>query len=886
MPRILTLLVVILATLFAPRPTKAETTPDLLVPGVSKALAEYRYAHIFSVQYRLHFSIPAQGPISGHASITYELESPTDVILDFKASVAPTVTIPCAPITEKRCTAAESSKFVRYEGEHIIIPAALTTAGANSIAIQFTPDDQSFNRRDDLLYTLFVPDRARTAFPCFDQPDMKANFTLNLETPEGWKAVSNTAPVKTKTARGRTHITFAQSEPLPTYLFAFAAGHFTYVQHTAPDGRTIGAYHRETDPKRIAQLPEIFRQVEYSLRWQEDFTGVKYPFAKYDLVILPGFQFGGMEHTGATFYNDNTIFLNEHPTPDEVLSRANLIAHETTHMWFGDYVTMRWFDDVWTKEVFANYFAAEITAPQFPQVNHDLNRLKTYAAAAYSEDRTWAEPYMTSQGETLRGGGTAIRQPLENLRNAGLVYNNIIYNKAPLMMQKMVELMGRDAFREGIREYVKTYAYGNASWEDLVRILDRHSSANVSAFSNAWVNERGMPNIKTTLSRDVTLILTQSDPYERSLTWPQSFSIGLHTEAADTVVNITMTTQRPNLSIALPAKWSGAQLIPNVDGRGYGVFLLEEEQLASLLRHWQSLTTGTARQAVVMNLHENYLLRNISPEDWLKSLIASLREETDALTASTICAYLGEPLRRIALSGSDEFISSTTLPIFQRKAQFESELVGLSGSHPLTSVRLQLKRLLFHIGSSRATTQWMQQIWENANDPLLSERDYMALTYELALRRQAQAESILARGRERLLTPSNGGRPNADRLREFDFISRAVMPRQQDLDNLFAEMLTPEGRRIEPWAARVIAYLNHPLRGASSLRYIAPGLEALEDVQRTGDIFFPTHWCSALLGEHTSPEARHIVEVFLDTHPDYLPLRRNKILNAAYPLFR
>ena len=130
-----------------------------------------------------------------------------------------------------------------------------------------------------------------------------------------------------------------------------------------------------------------------------------------------------------TLYNDTQMFLSENPTPDEELRRTQLIAHETAHMWFGDLVTMNWFDDVWTKEVFANYFAALITEPLFPQVNHQLNWMKTYTAASLSEDRT--------------PGTTAIRQPLDNLQNAGLIYGQIIYNKAPVMMVKLVESMGK-----------------------------------------------------------------------------------------------------------------------------------------------------------------------------------------------------------------------------------------------------------------------------------------------------------------------------------------------------------------------------------------------------------------------------------------------------------
>lgn len=870
MPRILTLLIILVAAFLAPLQSHAETTSELTAPGVSKALAEYRYSNISCVQYRLHFSIPEQGPISGHATITFELEAPTDVILDFKGPKAPTVIVSSAPTSEMRCTAVESSKFVRYENEHIIIPAALTVGGVNSVAIQFAPEDQSFNRRDDLLYTLFVPDRARTAFPCFDQPDMKAHFTLNLEVPEGWKAVSNTVPVNTETAEGRSHIAFAESEPLPTYLFAFAAGKFDYEQYTTADGRTIGAYHRETDAKRVGQLPEIFRQVEHSLRWQEDFTAVKYPFAKYDLVILPGFQFGGMEHTGATFYNANTIFLSEHPTPDEVLSRASLIAHETSHMWFGDFVTMRWFDDVWTKEVFANYFAAEITAPLFPDVNHDLNRLKTYGAAAMSEDRTWNTPLTLSNGEVIRGGGTAIRQPLANLNDAGLVYNNIIYNKSPLVMLKMVEIMGRDAFREGIREYVKTYAYGNATWDDLVAILDRHTPADIRTFSRVWVEERGCPEILLSISpakkksKRSVLRIEQRDAYGRGFCWPQRFDVRLLTAFADTTLTVNLDGQDAVTSVPLGAEWSSAQIIPNVDGRGYGVFYFADEnkavgQLARLLANWASITTGTARQSVLMNLEENYLHGRIAPDEWLRVLVAALETEDDALTASTICRYIADPLLCVEED---------------TRTAFETRLLTIAGTHELTPVRTILIRILGHVATSEAVVEALTTMWAEASNPLLSERDLMNLSLELALRRPAEADSIVSTQRSRLTNP--------DRQREYDFICRAVSPRAEDREALFAQLLTPEGRRIEPWSATALGYLNHPLRETESVRLVLPALEALEDVQRTGDIFFPGHWCSALLGDHRSDEAGAVVKNFLNAHPDYKPLLRNKILNACW----
>lgn len=863
--------------------------------GVSKELAQHRVTNISNLRYHLKFSIPnkVSDAIEGTEVLRFDLNSPTDIVLDFRASED--------GITHVKVGNREVE--YSYANEHIIIPKSAIKSGRNTLTINFIAGSQSLNRSEDYMYTLFVPDRARTVFPCFDQPDLKARYTLSLNIPETWSAVGNSRIIKSRVGDGTKTIDFAESEPIPTYLFAFAAGRFEYEQYNAGN-HIIGAYYRETDPKRIAQLPEIFRQVDFALDWLEDYTEVDYPFNKYDLVILPGFQFGGMEHTGATFYNDNTIFLSSNPTPDEVLSRANLIAHETSHMWFGDYVTMRWFDDVWTKEVFANYFAAEISAPLFNDINHTLNRLRTYAASAYSEDRTWSTPLILNSGEHIYGGGTSIRQSLDNLKNAGLIYNRIIYNKAPLVMYKIVEIMGETAFRESIREYVQTYAYGNATWDELVAIFDRHTSADMRAFSSAWVDEKGMPTIHLDLVQPESdlshayLSVAQQDVYGRHLTWPQSFSVRLSQTtsspygdghrgvAADTIINVTLSNEAPNVLVPLASKWRSAQIIPNSDGRGYGIFATSPQQLHAMMENWRLLTTGVERQAVLMNLHENYLNHHATDSLWLSSLLDALASETDPLTASTIISYIAEPLLRTNLSAQRAIARDHNQQPLDRVRIIEHRLQDFAENHVLPSARIEVVRLLSHYACHRQTIRWLNDIWMRADHPLLSVRDYMMMSYELALRKPSEAEDIIACQHERLAHSQDGTSPNADRIREFEYISRAVIPSRHYTEALFEELLTPEGRRVEPWAARVLGYLNHPLREVRSVGYIRPALEELAEVQRTGDIFFPGNWCIALLGDHTSPEAREEVEHFLNDHPDYPVLLRNKILNGAWALFR
>lgn len=576
------LMTVLSALMFA----SCSSGPDgeMLCDGVPLQLAEWRSGVLSDVRYDLHFRIISDSDteIKACESVSFILSKKVDAVLDFAGERA----------GEVRVSIDSAEIPVRIVNEHIVIPSKYLVKGRNVIDMEFIAGNSALNRRDGCIYTLFVPDRARTVFPCFDQPDIKARYALTLDIPEQWKAVSNSpldgdcadllygssseVSIEQDILPGLRRWAFSPTAPLPTYLFAFAAGEFEYQYF--PEYRT-GAFHRGKDPAETAQIPEIAREVGFAIEWLEDYTAMPYPFAKYDFVVLPGFQFGGMEHAGATFYNDTRLFLSANPTPDEILRRIELIAHETAHMWFGDAVTMKWFNDVWTKEVFANYFAAAITEPLFPEANHELNFLRTYKAAAMAQDRT--------------EGRTAIRQSLDNMNNAGLVYNNIIYNKAPVMMRKLAAMMGEDAFRAGIREYLAEFKYGNATWDDLIAILAKHTDEDVAGFSRTWVDQ----------------------PY-----WPEY--------------------QALNCSDA-------------EDSERYGLIRLNPAQADSVMSVRPMPEDPVRRLALLMNLNENYLTGGIADMPWLRFLMHSLSGEEDALIAAAISGYMAEPLLSCHSAGQD-----------------------------------------------------------------------------------------------------------------------------------------------------------------------------------------------------------------------------------------
>jgi aminopeptidase N len=347
----------LLAVLLSACDSNITDNPD---PGVALALAEYRATAISDLHYDLQLTIPEspQEAARGTVVLRFTLENTSQpLVLDFRAPPDHVLSVML------------NGRSVEYfhPQDHIVIPTRALSRGEQTITVVFRSTEAALNRQSGFMYALFVPDRASTAFPVFEQPDLKARFTLTLTVPSAWEAISNSSPLSRKTLGNSQHqIRFAETAVQSTYLFTFAAGRFQ-IDTAERNGRMLTMYHRETDVEKLQRNREaIFDLHATALAWLEDYTGIPYPFDKFAFFAVPAFQFGGMEHPGAVWYRAESLFLDPSASRTQELGRASLIAHETAHMWFGDLVTMRWFNDVWMKEVFANFMAAKIAGPAFP----------------------------------------------------------------------------------------------------------------------------------------------------------------------------------------------------------------------------------------------------------------------------------------------------------------------------------------------------------------------------------------------------------------------------------------------------------------------------------------------------------------------------------------
>ena len=445
-----------------------------------------------------------------------------------------------------------------------------------------------------------------------------------------WRAVANGSLASREDQGDRALLTFSETDPISSYLFAFAAGEFQ-VEEAERDGRRMAMYHRETDRERVERnAGAIFDLHASALAWLEEYTGIPFPFEKFDFVLVPAFQYGGMEHPGAMLYRADALLLDESATQNAYLGRASVIAHETAHQWFGDLVTMTWFNDVWMKETFANFMAAKIVNPAFPEVNHELRFLLAHHPAAYGIDRT--------------AGANPIRQPLDNLNEAGTLYGAIIYQKAPIVFTHLERLIGEAALRDGLREYLAAHAYGNAGWAELIAILDSRTTEDLVAWSRTWVEESGRPRVEVALATDgetiTELAVRQSDPSEAGRVWNQRLDLrlGYGGDASETMpVHL-----RGAMAVAAEAAGRPAPdyVLANGSGLGYGLMALDPRTRDYLLAELPDIDDALTRAIAWVSLWELLLEGDVDPEGLIDLARRALLVETDEQNVSRILGSL------------------------------------------------------------------------------------------------------------------------------------------------------------------------------------------------------------------------------------------------------
>ncbi|WP_010540435.1 aminopeptidase N [Dietzia alimentaria] len=358
---------------------------------------------------------------------------------------------------------------------------AYTTTGEGLHRMVDPADDEVY------LYSQFETADAKRVFACFDQPDLKARYTLTVTAPEPWVVVANTFAEQSPATNGGVVHHFAPTKMMSTYLVALIAGPYHVVEDAYSDEHgTIPL--RLLCRKSLAEFLDadrLFAETKEGFGFYHREFGLPYAFGKYDQIFVPEFNAGAMENAGAVTFLEDYVFRSR-VTGYRYERRNETILHEMAHMWFGDLVTMRWWDDLWLNESFATFASvlAQVDATRY------TDAWTTFA----NVEKSWA--YRQDQLPSTH----PVAADMTDLETVEANFDGITYAKGASVLKQLVAYVGREPFLAGLRAYFAEHAFGNAEFHDLLSALEKSSGRDLAGWADQWLRTTGINPIAVDVS--------------------------------------------------------------------------------------------------------------------------------------------------------------------------------------------------------------------------------------------------------------------------------------------------------------------------------------------------------------------------------------------------
>ncbi len=481
-------------------------------------------------------------------------------------------------------------------------------------------------------------DLAQQVFACFDQPDLKARFTVTATAPAGWVVVGN--GVATQDAPGRW--AFTPTPPISTYLFVLLAGpwHTLRAEHR---GLPFALHCRASLAADLDRDADELFAVTFGCfdRYLELFDE-PYAFDSYEQAFVPGLNWGALETPGCVTFRDEMLFRSA-VTDTQRQSRAVVVAHEMAHLWFGDLVTMRWWDDLWLSESFADYWGTQVVTEATRFTGAWTDTAAERGVWGYDADqRSSTHPVAPSRALVLDADAA--------LSNA----DGITYAKGAAVLRQLVAWLGREAFLRGVNAFLTRHRFANATLADLVEALAQASGRDVAAWSRSWLETTGVDTVTAVRPASGGLVL------ERAGSRPHRLLVGLYDAGGPSgpaaltrsaVLDVEIDADRT--VVDLPAGADPALVLVNEGDLGYVKVRPDARSWATVVSSLAAVPDPLARAVLWTSARDRVRDGELAPGEHLALVAAHLPAETDPAVVDAVLAFarttadeLVDPARR------------------------------------------------------------------------------------------------------------------------------------------------------------------------------------------------------------------------------------------------
>ena len=479
----------------------------------------------------------------------------------------------------------------------------------------------------------------RKMYPCFDQPDLKATFTLTVIAPSHWSVISNN-PVKKKIelADNKSQTSFTTTPRISTYITALIAGPYYCVtdQYVGKKTVPLGIYCRKSLAQHLDPA-DIFLITKQGFAYFEKVFGLEYPFEKYDQIAVVDFNWGAMENAGAVTFLERLLVFRSKVTERMYNARANTILHEMAHMWFGNMVTMKWWDDLWLNESFAEWssYLAMVEGTRFKNSWTGFNQ----------ERKNWA--YRQDQLTTTH----PIVSDMVDIDTVAGNFDGISYAKGASVLQQLVAHVGRDNFILGLQKYFAKYAFKNTTLDDLLSELTITSGRDLKPWVATWLQTAGVNTLRPALDtengvyKSITVIQEPpAMPVGSKELRPHRMAVGLYDLKGEKIalrksVELDVTGDKTLVTELAGEKVADLLLINDRD-LSYGKVRFDDKSIATLKAHLGKIDDSLTRALCWSAAWDMLRDAEISATDFIDIALAGLLGEDDIATVTIIANQL------------------------------------------------------------------------------------------------------------------------------------------------------------------------------------------------------------------------------------------------------